>query len=34
MMIRDQGKAMFVSIQDAYGRIQSYIRQDQLNEKA
>ena len=33
MMIRDQGKAMFVVLQDSYGKIQAYIRQDQLSEE-
>jgi lysyl-tRNA synthetase class II len=33
MMVRDQGKAMFVVLQDATGKIQAYIRKDQLSEE-
>jgi lysyl-tRNA synthetase class 2 len=33
MMVRDQGKAMFVVLQDSTGKIQAYIRQDQLTEE-
>ena len=33
MMVRNQGKAAFVSIQDKLGKIQFYIRKDSVSEK-
>lgn len=33
MSFRDMGKASFCDIQDRYGRIQSYIKQDELGEE-
>jgi lysyl-tRNA synthetase class 2 len=33
MSFRDMGKASFCDIQDRYGRIQAYIKQDELGEE-